>query len=460
MEKSQKLPLNGLEKFMLAHESDTVSYNSQIIIEFAGGLEFEKLKEAIAHAVRDIPWLRSKTTQTFFQFKREILDFKAINLSKCLIIKDYPLNQDEIDQFCKTKFDLKNGHNFTFLVSPLDNGLTQLIFNVHHTLCDAAGQFLLLEEFFRILNNEEVRAEAKLVNTFRYRDLIKYMGIKWFLGKLWENRKSLKKQRQYKMAGLIDHPEQTGRTVSSRTLRLNQNQKDFIKGICKQNKASTTEYITFLAFSAYDKTLKERGDFKTPIMAYLPKTLRPFLKIRYSFQNILSTVIIVAKREEVNQEKFLGKIKHIIQNHKMDQAGKFIFSSLLPCSLALPHKLQAFFKKLDSDSNSITSSMLVSAGKVPKSFTFPKQWSNVSLWARGTMLKSPGIGVIFTGTNDNETITLEFVKELTDLETILTLEKNILMSIEDNLEMPQINFSSSYALAEQKSSSEKVSQTL
>lgn len=104
--------------------------------------------------------------------------------------------------------------------------------------------------------------------------------------------------------------------------------------------------------------------------------------------------------------------------------------------------------------------MLVSAGKVPKSFTFPKKWSNITTWARGTMLKSPGVGVIFTGTNDNETITLEFVKELTDLETILTLEKNILISIDDNLEMPQINFSSTYALAEQKSSSEKVSQTL
>jgi len=70
--------------------------------------------------------------------------------------------------------------------------------------------------------------------------------------------------------------------------------------------------------------------------------------------------------------------------------------------------------------------MLISAGKVPRSYTFPTAWTNISIWARGTMLKSPGIGVIYTGTNENETITLEFVKELTDLKTIESLKTNLL----------------------------------
>jgi NRPS condensation-like uncharacterized protein len=427
MKKLSKLPLNGLEKFMLAHESLEVSYNSQIIVEFDGLLNIESFKKVIKKAVKDIPWLRTTTSQSFFSFNRNVVDESFVNLEKALIVKNAPLNQDELDEFCKLKFDLLNAHSFTFLISPISNSKTQLIFNVHHTLCDAAGQFLLLEEFFRLINNEEVRPEAKKIQTFRYRNLFSIMGAKWFTSQLWKNRKSLKKQRQYKMAGLIDHPENPGRTVSSLTIQLSTAQKENIKNICKEQQASCIEYLTYTAFSAYDLTLKERNDFTTPIMAYIPKTLRSFLKIRYSFQNILSTVIVVGKREDIHKIKFLLKIKGIIQGHKMDQAGKFIFSSLLPSAIALPKALQKYFKDIDNDKESITSSMLISAGKVPKSFAFPKGWSDVVLWARGTMLKSPGVGIIFTGSGENETITIEFVKELTDLNTVLRLQENLML---------------------------------
>lgn len=412
---------------MLAHESETISYNSQIVVEFEGGIDPIFFKAIIKKAVEEIPWLRTKTRETLFNFKREIVDISEIDLTKTLEVRKSVLTQTDLDEFCSRKFNLAQGHSFTFLLAPIDENRTQLIFNVHHTLCDAAGQFLLLEEFFRLMNNQPVREEATKTKTFRYRNLFNIMGAKWFLNKLWENRKSLKKQRQYKMAGLIDHPENLGRTVSSVTFDLTAEQKKTLRDLSKHTQASLTEYLTFNAFTAYDLTLRERGDLKTPIMAYIPKTLRPYLKIRYSFQNILSTVLVVGKRDEIHQQKFLSKIKHIVQSHKMDQAGKFIFSTLLPCALVRPAKLKEFFKKIDTDPNSITSSMLISAGKVPRSFTFPDNFKHVRIWARGTMLKSPGVGIIYTGTNENETITIEFVKELTDAATIESLKKNLLI---------------------------------
>jgi NRPS condensation-like uncharacterized protein len=439
MFKKNDLPLNSLEKFMLAHESDEISYNSQIIVEFEGTLELDKFKLAIEKAINEIPWLRTKVTQGFFQFKRSVVSLADVSLqfNRHLIVKDHILTQDEIDQFCKMKFNIKKAHSFTFLISPLAENKTQLIFNVHHTLCDAAGQFLLLEEIFRLLNSQEVRNEAKEIKTFRYRNLIKHLGKKWVLKQLWANKKALTKQRQYKMAGLIDHPTEAGRTVSSLNFMLSHKQKNFIKELCKFHQVSNTEFLAHCAFQAYDLTLRERGDLTTPIMAYIPKTLRPYLKIRYSFQNILSTVIVVGKREEISGPKFLGKIKHIIQSHKMDQAGKFIFGTLLTCALSPTKKLQQFFKDIDNDPNSITSSMLISAGKVPRSYTFPTAWTNISIWARGTMLKSPGIGVIYTGTNENETITLEFVKELTDLKTIESLKTNLLKILQPDSDIAE-----------------------
>lgn len=411
----------------MAHETDQLVYNSQVVLEFEGAIDPEAFKQVIKTAVAEIPWLRTTVQEKTFSFDRRILNADQIDLNKTLVVHNSPLTQDELDAFCATRFDLKTGFNFKFLIAPLNETKTQLIFNVHHTLCDAAGHFLLLEEFFRLMNNQPVRAEAKKTETFRYRDLWKIMGTKWVLTHFWNNRKGLKGQRQYKMAGLIDHPENPGRTVSSMTFHLTEAEKKHIKAVCKDQQASCMEYLTFSAFQAYDLTLRERGDFITPIMAYVPKTLRPYLKIRYSFQNILSTVVVVGRRDEVHNLKFLGKIKHVIQSHKMDQAAKFIFSTLLPGSLATTKKLKQIFKNLDNDPESITSSMLVSAGKVPRSYTFPEGWKNISIWARGTMLKSPGIGVIYTGNVENETITLEFVKELTDRATIENLKKNLLM---------------------------------
>ncbi|MBY0415579.1 MAG: hypothetical protein K2Q18_15505 [Bdellovibrionales bacterium] len=427
MKKLIRLPLNGLEKFMLAHESEHLSYNSQIVVEFLGKLDPLDFKAIIKKAINEIPWIRSAVSESFLRFNRHVVRPEDINLDLTLTVYDSPISQDELDSFCAKKFDLKNGHCFSFLLSPLENGdRTQLVFNVHHTLCDAAGQFHLLEEFFKLLNHMPIKDEAKKTKTFRYRNLLKIMGKKWFFTQLFSNLKKLKNQRLYKMAGLIDHPEATGRTVSSTLIRLTEKQKSNIREKCKEHQVSATEYITFVAFKAYDVTLCERGDFMTPIMAYVPKTLRPALKIRYSFQNILSTVYIVGKRKEINDLKFLGKIKHLIQSHKMDQAAKFIFGSIMPSTLITPKKLKKIFSDLDKDPESITSSMLVSAGKVPRTYIFPNDWKDINLWARGTMLKSPGIGVIFTGTHDNENITLEFVKELTDLKTINKLRINML----------------------------------
>ena len=195
---------------MLAHESEVISYNSQVIVEFAGDFDPKAFQATLKKAVCEIPWLRTKVTENFFRFDRHILSAEEINEYLLLRVLPRPLTPEEIDEFCGQKFDLKNGHSFEFLVAPLEGNKTQLIFNVHHTLCDAAGQFLLLEEILRLHSGLPVREEAKKTKVFRYRHLYKIMGAKWFLSKLWENRKSLKKQRLYKMAGLIDHPEYRG----------------------------------------------------------------------------------------------------------------------------------------------------------------------------------------------------------------------------------------------------------
>ncbi len=411
---------------MLAHESSDVNYNSQLCIEFHGKLEPELLIQALDQAIEQIPLLRSRIKITAFAFKRSYNPSKEIHGKNRVFFENKILNSDRLDEFCNKKFDLAQEAPFCFLLSKTQNGKNILIFNVHHTLCDAAGQFHLLEEVFRLMNGLEVRPGAKSTEVFQYRDLWKYMGWKWFTRHFIDNFKPLSKQRQYKMATLIDHPEVKTRYVTSFSLSLTPEDQLHIRSVCKKFEISITEFLTYSAFKALDRSLQRRGDATTPVMVYLPKTLRPLLKIRYSLQNILSTVLIVGRRDEIHGDKFLGKVKYIINSHKMDKAAKFIFNSLWYCSFMRPKVLQEYFKTLDQDPDSITSSLLISAGLVPRSFNFPSGWSEISVWARGNMLKSPGVGVIFTGVQGSETITFEYLKNVSDQSTILQFSEDLM----------------------------------
>ena len=423
----KSLPLNSLEKFMLAHESEQVSYNSQICIEFDADFDLMNFQKAVITAVSEIPLLQSYIHIGTFSFKRKIKKKLSVNIHEIVSYTDEILSQDQIDNFCQKKFDLKNPPLMRFSISKLNEGRYLMIFNVHHTLCDAAGQFHLLEEIFRVMNGQGIREEAKVSKVFRYRDLKNYMGLGWMWKNIREQFRSLKKQRLYKMATLIDHPEKKERFVSSRTIYLSPDEQEKILIECKKREITITEYLTTSCFKAMDKSLIRRGDLKTPIMVYLPKTLRPFLKIRYSLQNILTTVLIVGKRDEVNNENFYSKVKHIIASHKMDKAAKFIFSTLLPTGILPPKKVQKIYQDLDR--GEITSSLLISAGRVPRSYSFPNNFKNITVWARGTMLKSPGIGVIFTGVQGSETITIEYLKDLTDKSTIDNFENDLMGSL-------------------------------
>lgn len=410
---------------MLAHESDYIAYNSQIVLEFKGDINLELMRTAIDKAILEIPLLRSYVKETYFNYKRFYSKLAVFNSHQVVELREEMLDQDSIDQFCQKKFDLSKSPAFRFLIGKTPDQKNILLFNVHHTLCDAAGQFNLMEEIFRVMNGMEIRKEAKKDKVFRYRSLWKYMGVKWFLRQVYDQLRPLKKQRQYKMSSLIDHPQRPERFVTSQTFQLSSDQQEKIRIRCKEANVSVTEYLTYNCFKALDSSLKSRGDFETPIMVYIPKTLRPLLKIRYSLQNILTTVWIVGKRKEIHDPKFMEKVKYIINSHKMDKAAKFIFGTLATCAFLKPKKLKNIFLKFDQNPEASSSSLLISAGRVPRSYVFPTGWSDINIWARGTMLKSPGVGVIFTGVAGAETLTIEYLKDLVEKETITNFKNNL-----------------------------------
>ncbi|MGZ3809784.1 MAG: condensation domain-containing protein, partial [Bacteriovorax sp.] len=129
----RSIPLNSLEKFMLAHESEYVSYNSQIMVEFKGDVRLHDLRSAIDRAIAEIPLLRSHIEETLFRFKRFYKKESDLKSQDVVELRDEVLSQDAIDEFAGRKFNLSISPAFRFLIGKTTSGKNILIFNVHHT---------------------------------------------------------------------------------------------------------------------------------------------------------------------------------------------------------------------------------------------------------------------------------------------------------------------------------------
>jgi NRPS condensation-like uncharacterized protein len=429
MFKNMNLPLNSLEKFLMAHETTEISYNTQLVVEFAGDFNLQQFSNALEIVINEIPLLRSRVYLGYYSYQRTYVKNRSYLMSDVLEFKDTILSQDELDLFCKTKFDLKNGKCFKFLVTKTPEGKFRLIFNCHHSVTDAGGQFQILEEIFKVMDGKTVNPAAKNSKPFRYRDLFRIMGLKWMLTHFFKNMKTLSRKRKHHMASIVENKNTKERTVTSTHMFLSDTQQSHLKELCSAHGVTAVEYLSFNVMRALDETLKDQGDFETPIMAYVPKNLRPNLKIRYSLQNILSTIALVGRRKDIHRIEYLHKIKNIIQGHKMEQAAKFIFNSLMPCTLSSAKTIGKFIAKLDSMTGPNHASVLISCGKVSRLYHFPKAWRDIHVWARGGLTSAPALGVIFTGTHEKESITLEYVKELVSKETIESFKFNLLKNL-------------------------------
>lgn len=440
MKNENKYPLNGLEKFILMHESEEVSYNSHIVIDFQGEIDVPHFYNVLLKAIEEIPLLRSRTFEGFWNFKRKILRRHTPSLDQLITVSKTPLTQDELDNFCNKKFNISKADNFRFMIAPNVFGGKKLIFSIHHSLCDAAGHFLLMEEIFRLMNGKDVRPVAKLNTAFKYRSMVLKLGLKWIFNFFLESKKKLKNQRKYLTATLVDNPTVKTRQVSSLTYHFSKSESEILKKNSKALGVSINEYLILKSFEVMDATLKSRSDFTSPIMAYVPKSLRSVNKIKYSFSNALSTVLLVGKRDQINPSSFLEKIQKSIASHKQETASQIAIQSLLPCVAGRSKDLKSFFKNLDQDPTSFTSSMLISAGKVSRSYELPENLSDIKISARGTMLKSPGIGILFTGNYQNESLTVEFIKDLTTQQTAMNFYESLVNAMikDKHITMPVI----------------------
>ncbi len=405
----KKYALNAIERFMLYHESENLSYNSQLVFEFESKLEREKMLATTNEWIESLPQVRSTIEDSPFWPQRYSYKKAWFQASDIFSFSE-GIQDKQMDQFCCQKFHLGFEPAVRFLLQS-EGERHRLIFSCHHSLFDGAAQIFSFEAWAQIYNGHPCPKALTELRTFRYRDVVKKVGIKTFLSLLWKNRQ-VKAPRDLSGVASLNTKEDNGqRFVTSRTLKLPQS--------LNLRLSPATAVLR-----AFDQTLQSIGDLKKPIVALVPQGLRFHLKVNDSLQNILTSQVVFSKRQKIQEPDFHLYVQSRISANPLLTSQKFIFGTLPVCSLFPACSLRSTFRRFDA-SNSQSVSLLLVHAPVPKTLPLPSAWNNILISARGTLLKSPSVGIVLTGPRNRMTLTVEYVSGLVEDSTIEILLQHL-----------------------------------
>lgn len=406
--KRQTYALNGVERFMLAHESEKLHYNSQFVFEFEGTPLTEKILETTEKWIEHLPHVRTVIETGFYQSQRYAYD-KAWFSARDIFEFSDSMDQKVMDDFCHRPFNLSVEPPVRFLLQT-DGQNSRMVFSCHHVIFDGAGQAYAFELWARLYNGQEQKKEELI--PFRYRSVMKKLGWKKSLSLLWENFQVRPPRKSMTLDHFIENTDTGDRKVTSKIYYLDQTH-----AYLKDN------YIPTVA-QALDKTLAANGRDKNPILLYAPAGLRWVMKNHSTFQNAVVSQILFLKRN-LSLEDLTKKITEKMKSDIIQMNAKFIFGTLPVGKMVSSRKLSEQCARFHHPEAPISCTALVVTAVFPKSFPVPQDWNNLRIAGRGTMLRSPPIGVIMTGLRGKETLTIEYIPSLVSEETIQRLAKNL-----------------------------------
>jgi hypothetical protein len=417
--KKKPYSLNGIEWFMLYNETQAVSYNSQIVFDFSGHLDKKRILGTTEQWIQQIPYLRTAHSKGWLRPQRDSYEKAWFGASEIVSFEAFK-TQKRMDDFCQRKFNLGFEPGVRFLIQ--SEGLNhRLIFSCHHSLFDGAAQVFVFEAWARLYNGREIPSGYSELRGFHFRDAVKKQGIFKAVKEVGKNLTMKIPRDTQGVATLADQPDLGFRRVTSRTIKLpssfdSRARKGFdpVQGIV----------------GAIDLVLRAGGDTKTPLFILFPIGLRWALKIRDSLQNAVVSVNIFLPREKLAAPGWAEKVKSRLAADPIASNKRFILGALAASSIFPEQKMRAQLGAYDSPGSPISATLLFVQAPIPRTLPLPTDWDQVSISARGTLLRSPSVGVVLTGIRGSETLTIEWVESLVSPKRIDQLENAIRQQLE------------------------------
>ena len=136
-------------------------------------------------------------------------------------------------------------------------------------------------------------------------------------------------------------------------------------------------------------------------------------------------------RDEVKEENLPKLLKERIKEGSVPELTlKPSFLAAISSRLLGINTLRKIMLKNDLNPKAIYSSVLISALRFSTSvMVMPEHLTPKRLLGHGSLFKSPGLGVIVTGTKDNQVIVIEYLEDLFSPDTIAEFKKDLLTEL-------------------------------
>lgn len=411
-----KLPitLSFQDRYILAFEEEHLPFNSHLILEFSHKVDNEKLKETFLKLFEMEPMTRivpDAKAGLFYQ-----VSFSEIDIEKQFFI----IKQNAVDHIWNKKFDSEQEASIR-LYKIDGNEKDKIVFSFHHSVFDGHAQFNYLKDFLDVYNdypNYQSRSLEK--DIYRFRNYFKTTSLKW----LWNFFHSFiknKKREKSNIARLCDK-EPDSRIVDTVLIELERN---IIDKSSRKALLSSSAYVSLIGAKALDKLLSERGNFNEPIVLYITKSMRFELKIMRHYQNLLGFIWMKIDRKLIKEKEF---DKHFRETYKFRSSDDEIRKTLLGAAIIVKLKsfieLKKILKYKEQKVHDCT--LIISSGRTPTDLKFPDSWDVTKLYAKGSMHRSPGIGLMVTGYKNKDFIVIEYLRDAFNTETINRFKELIL----------------------------------
>jgi hypothetical protein len=416
---SKTLDLSFQDRYILAFERDNLPFNSHLILEMTGIVDFEKLKKAFNELIIRDPLTRIIPNSSTGRFLS--LEIKDVFFEKQAFI----MEQADLEDYWDKRFNFEDEIGIRLAYVNCSDSACKIILSFHHALFDGHAQFIFLQDLLTIYNGQTYQPRS-LKEVYKFRKYFLRTDLFWYLSNLVKLCKISKRKGKTKIARLFDN-EPTTRKVDMVLIELD---RKIMDASSRKISLSISAYISLLGARAIDKILTERGDLINPIVLYVTKSMRSELKAPRSYQNLVGFIWMKIDREEFTEENFSKRFRDTYKfRSEESELKKTLLLGALVVKLKSFSNLKNFLKFKEEKIHDC--SLLISSGRTPPEINFPEEWTIMKLYARGSMHRSPGIGLMVTSFKQKDFICIEYLKDSFKPETILRFKEILLQALQE-----------------------------
>ncbi|MBC7537205.1 MAG: hypothetical protein H7281_00170 [Bacteriovorax sp.] len=414
---SKPIELSFQDRYILAFESETINFNSSLVLEIEGDIDESKIISAFKQliSVEPLTWIIPDIRTGRFHQKSfdSILFENQINI----------LNEVELENYWDKKFKFPEDIAVRMALVKKNNIFTKIVIVFHHALYDGHAQFNFLKDLSDIYNGKDYQPRT-LNDVYKFRKYFVKTSPVWFIKQVAEFIKINKKKNRVKIARLFDF-EPVNRKVDMELVELDRSVMDTQ---ARKLALSSSAFISLIGARVMHKILLERGESEKPIVIYITKSMRFELKIMRAYQNLLGFIWMKINRDDISKDNFALKFRDTYKFRSgEDEVKKTLLLAGIIVKLKSFSNLRKMLKFKEEKIHDCT--LLVSSGRTPPDMQFPEEWKITKLYAKGSMHRSPGIGLLVTSFKQKDFICIEYLRESFKPETIKRFKELLLQEL-------------------------------